>query len=133
MPAVDEAGDGVDDARDFTGGARVFGGALDVEGVHSAEIVGDELLDQFVLRYAALLGPLNDLVVNIGEVLHVAHVVALVLKVAAQGVEHDVAESVSNVGCRVRRYAADVHFDFVGVGGDKFFDPSAQSVVKFHK
>ena len=132
VAAVDEAGDGVDDAGYLAGGPRVLGSALDVEGVHGVEIVADELLDQIVLGYAALLGALDNLVVNVGEVLDVAHPVALVLKVAAQRVEDDVAESVADVGCGVGGDAADVHFDFVGVGGHEFLDPPVQSVVEFH-
>ena len=132
MAPVNEAGDGVDDAGNLTGGAGVFGGALDVEGVHGSEVIADELLNECVLRHAALLGALDYLVVNVGEVLDVADAVALVFQVAPQGVEDDVAEGVPDMGSRVGGYAADVHFDFVGVGGDEGLNLPAQGVVEFH-
>jgi 3D (Asp-Asp-Asp) domain-containing protein len=61
-------------------------------------------------------GPLDYLVVNVGEVLDVAYLVTLVLKVTSQDVEDDVAKGVADVGGGIGGNSADVHFDCLPVG-----------------
>ena len=133
VAAFNEAGDGVDDAGNLPGGAGIDGGALDVEGVHSAEIVADEFLRQRVGGYARFLGAADYLVVNVGEILDVPDFVPAVFQVAAQGVKNHIAEGVAHMGGRVRGDAAHVHLDQIAVGGDEFLDPAAQGAVEFHR
>ena len=117
VAGVHQPADGLDDGADFLGGPRVDVCAADVQRVHGLEEVFNELLGQLGRFDALLLGPLDYLVVHVGEVLDVVHLEAQMLQIPAQHVEGDVAEGVADVGGGVGGDAADVHLDGVAVGG----------------
>jgi hypothetical protein len=60
---------------------------------------------------AEALGPLDDPVINVCEVLDVLDVVAAELEVATYDVEDDIAHGVAHVAHLIGSYAADVHPD----------------------
>ena len=95
---------------------------FDVEGVHRVEVVFYVFLNQLVFRNAGLAGPLDYLVVDIGEVLDVAHPVTLMFQIPTQRVKHHVAQRMAHVRRRIRRNAAHVQLHLVLVGWDEFLD-----------
>ena len=90
--------DCLDDGTDLLRGPRVDVGASDVQRVHGPEEIVDVPFCQFRRLDALLLGPLDDLVVDVGEILDMANVVSEVFQVPSQDVEGDVAEGVADVG-----------------------------------
>ena len=63
-----------------------------------------------------LVGAVDNLIVDIGDVLHVLHLIAAKLEVAPDDIEDDVAHGVADVGVVVGGNAADVHLDLVALG-----------------
>ena len=68
---------------------------------------------------AALLGALDDLVVDVGEVADERHLVAEEAQVAVDDVEDDQRARVADVRAVVDGDAADVHADLAGCSGTK--------------
>ena len=75
------------------------------------------------------MGPLNDLVVHVGEILHVIHLVAQVFQIPAQNVEGNVTQGVANVGGGIGSDPADVHLDGLAVGGNELFCDAGEGVI----
>ena len=108
----DQRLDDLNHAGYLVGGAGVDGGTLDVQDVHVAEILLGFAIAQFVPRHAKLTRLAQDIVVNIGNVLHIAHRVATELQVTPECIKGDVGEGMAQVCCVVRRDAADIHSNF---------------------
>src|SRR5690606_16472693 len=75
------------------------------------------------------VGPVDDLVIDIGEVLDVVDLVASMLEVASDHVEQDVRHDVPDVRRLVYRDAADIHADLTGLDCLEGLDRSGESVV----
>ena len=123
---------GAGDGADLFGGPGIHVGPLHVQSVHGPEELFDIPIGQFVDGYILLLGPLDQLVVHVGEVLDVTHQVAPKLQVAPQHVERHVAQGVAHVGGGVGRHSANVHLDARRVGGGERLGLAGQGVVKLH-
>ena len=91
MARSNQLADGRYDRADFLRGLGVDVGTADVQGVHGLEEIVNEPLGQLRGFDTLFLGPLDDLVVDVSEVLHVLNVVSLILQIAAQDVESDIA------------------------------------------
>ncbi len=99
----------VDDQRDRLDRADVVVGREHAQGLHvGAEQLG-LTLGQGDPVLAGRVGPFEERVVDVGDVLHVAHVVAGRAPGAVEQVEGDVRRGVAHVGGVVRRDPADVH------------------------
>ena len=108
--------------RYLSGSPGVTMRAQDIQRVHLFVILLDIRFGELSRGYADVVGGLNYLVVNIGEVLDVRDVVALVFKVAPHYVEHYGHHSVADVRGRVGRDAAHIHANFaVGSGESLLF------------
>jgi hypothetical protein len=106
--AAEQLLDGGDDPADGLGGAHVVLGREDVEGAHvRAEQLG-LLGGQLAPVHARGLGPLEQGVVHVGDVLDVVHGRAGVEPGAVQHVEGHVGGGVAHVGGVVRGDPADV-------------------------
>src|SRR5579884_1019429 len=113
VAAGDEAAGDLDDVVDLLGRQRVVVGRHPVELGHVvAEALG-LLAAELVPGHADLLGLADDVVVDVGHVLDVGDVDALVAEVADEDVEGDVGEGVAGVGGVVGGDAADVDADVV--------------------
>jgi len=109
---------------DVAAGARRDVGAQHIEGVHGGEIGAGIALDQLHRLQLLALGPAQDAVLtaveemaDVGDVLHIAHLVAEEAQVAHDHIEGEIALDVADVGVVVDRRAADVHVD--AAGGDR--------------
>ena len=128
----DQSGDGLDDAWDFLGGPGVGVGRWMFRVSMAAKKSSMYRWTRTSSEIPSSWARWDYFVVNVCEVLDVLHLVADVLQVAAQDVEHHVAKGVADVGGRIRSNAADVHLDGIAVGGNKLFFPAGKRVVKSH-
>ena len=109
--AVDEAVDEVDDLRHALGCAREVVDLVDAERREVRVVVGDVFLGDFEHRDAALVGFLDELVVDIGDVDDPVDFVAAVGEVALDAVEDHRPDHVADVGLVVDRRPAEVDAD----------------------
>ena len=132
IPLLDQGGDDVDDLLNVLGGLRMHGGRLDAERLRIDEVLLDILLRDLVGGNALLVGALDDLVVNVGEVLHKGDVVAAVLEVTAEHVEHDDRAGVADVDVVIHRRAAGVHAHLALLDGHELFLLHGHGIEKLH-
>ena len=129
---IDERCDEVDDLLDVFGRLRVHGRLADAERVGVGEVFGDVFFRDFLARDALFVGALDDLVVHVGEVLHERHLVAAVLEIAAQHVEHDDRARVADVDEVIHRRTAGVHAHLAGLDRHELFLLHGHGVEQFH-
>ena len=129
---VDERRDEVDDLLDVLGGLRVHGRLADAERMRVGKVLGDVFFGDLLAGDALLVGTIDNLVVHVGEVLHERYLVAAVLQIAAQHVEHDDRARVADVDVVIHRRAAGVHTHFARLDRHELFLLHGHGVVQFH-
>ena len=129
---VDEGLHEFDDLRDVLRDLRVNVGLDDVESLCVVEVLLDVLLGDLRRRDALFFRAVDDLVVNIGEVLHEFDLVASVLEVPSECVEHYERPCVSYMKEVVDRRAADVHSYLAGLDRYKFLFAVCECVIDLH-
>src|SRR5581483_7707978 len=92
----------------------------------------DVALRDLPRRHAFLVPAPDDLVVDVGEVLHELHRVPAVAQVAADHVEHDRAAPVADVAHVVHRDPAHVHPHLAAAGRGQLVLPAGQGVERAH-
>ncbi len=110
-----------DDIRYLVGGSGINTSPLYIQGIHILEVLVDEPLSQLLSRDAERVCPGDDLIVNIGEVLHMSDLVAAEFEIAAHDIEDDVAHGMADMARVVGRYPADVHLDLDAIRGEFLF------------
>ena len=111
MAALDQSLRHLDDLRDVVGDVGEDVGPAHAQPVHVAEVrLGvaprrDGRLDALALPRR------DDLVVDVGEVLHVLHRIATIFQIAPHHVIHHEEPPVSQMRIILGRQAADVHLD----------------------
>ena len=68
-----------------------------------------------------MTGAGDNLVIDIGEILHVLHSVATKLKIPPDDIEEDIAHGVPDVALAIRGDPADIHLYCVTHGGELLF------------
>ena len=124
--------DDVEDGVDVVGCQRVHIRRADAEAFRVGEILVDVALGNDIVGHALLARAADDLVVDVGEVLHEGHGIAAVFEVAAEHVEDDKAARVADMEVVVDGRAAGVHLDLAGLNRDKFLFFAGERVVKLH-
>ena len=114
------------------GGAGLDRGLLAVQALGVLEVLGLEALGDLLHGGALFLPFLDELVVNVGDVGNVDHLVAAVLQITAQGIEHDQRAGVADVDVVVNRRAADVDAVLARHLRHKFFLLTGQGVENLH-
>ena len=114
------------------GRAGMHGRLADAEALRVRVVFLDIAVGNHVIGHAFLVGLVNHLVVDIGEILHELHLIAAVFKVAAQQVEHDERARVADVEIVVHGRAAGIHFDLARGDRDKLLFLTGQGVEQFH-
>ena len=103
-----------------------------VGGAHDADKLVGELRRDLGGRTALLVGALDNLVVDIGEVLGERDLVAARDEPAANHIEADERAGVADVNVVVDRGAAHVHADLAGLDGLELFLFMGSAVVDTH-
>src|SRR3972149_819178 len=111
----------MDYGGDLLSGPGIMMSAGGIQGVHVSEVLGHETPGQFPGTGAHGLGPGDDLVVNIGEILNVAHPVAPELQVTAHGIKSNVAHSVTDVAAGGGSNPTHIHLDLAAGRTELFF------------
>ncbi len=129
---LDELGDQSDDFLDVLGGERLHVRTPQPQPVGVVPIGLGELGAHFRGRAAFGIGPLDDLVIDVSDVLHKGHPVAQRLEVPLGHHRHHVRAGVTDVHVAVDRGSTEVHGHVVLVSGDEFFLLLVQRVIQTH-
>ena len=132
MALLDKRLDHGNHGADLLGGAGAHIGIEHVGSAHDADELVGELRRDLGGRTALLVGALDDLVVDIGEVLGERDLVAARDKPAANHIEADERAGVADVDVVVDRGAAHVHADLAGLDGLELFLFMGSAVVDTH-
>ena len=132
MALLDERLDHGDHGADLLGGARTHIGIEHVGGAHNADKLVRELRRNLGGGTALLVGALDDLVIDIGEVLGECDLVAARDEPATNYVKADERAGVADVDVVVDRGAAHVHADLAGLDGLELFLFMGSAVVDTH-
>ena len=81
---------------------------------------------------ALFIGLVDDLVVDVREVLHIGHLIAPVLQIAAEHIKDADGTGVADVNIVVHRRAASIDFQLARLHGHQFFLLTGHGVVNFH-
>ncbi|MBA7605646.1 hypothetical protein ES703_12780 [subsurface metagenome] len=87
--------------------------SLDVEGVHILEVAIGVFLGKLGGGNTALVGAVYNLVVDVGDVLHILDLIAPEAQVTPDDVKDDVAHAVADMSIVVGGNTADVYLDLV--------------------
>ena len=129
---LDKRLDHGDHGADLLGGAGTHIRVEHVGGAHDADELIGELRRDLGSRTALLIGALDDLVIDIGEVLGERDLVAARDEPATNHVKADERASVADVNVVVNRGAAHVHADLTGLDGLELFLFMGSAVVDTH-
>lgn len=113
-----------------TGGPGIVVGPQNIEGIHVRKEAGNVPLGDNLHAAAFRLGPLDDLVVNIGKVLNKPYCKALPPQVAAQHVPDDIAAGMAKMAGVVHRDPAAIDGDGRGMAGGKNLLSVGEGVVE---
>ena len=122
----------MDDFADVLRGPGMHRGGTDAQGLGVLIVFLNEPVAQLLHGDAFLVGALDHLVVDVGEVLHEGDFIAPVLKVPPQHVKGDEGPGVADVEIIVHRGAAGVNAHLAGMQGHEFFLFSCCAVVNLH-
>ena len=103
-----------------------------VECLCIVEVLLDVLLGYLRRCDAFLLGSVDDLVVNVGEVLYELDLVAPELEIPPERIENDKRSGISYVEEVIYGRAADIHPDLARLDRYEFFFSVGKSVVDLH-
>ena len=103
-----------------------------VESFRIVEILLDILLGDLRSGNALLLRPVDDLVVDIGEVLHELYFIASELEISSQRVKHNKRARVAYMEKVIDRRAADIHFDLARLDRHELLFAVSKRVIDLH-
>ena len=129
---LDKRLDHGDHGTDLLGGAGAHIGIEHVGGAHDADELVRELRRDLGGRSALLVGALDDLVIDIGEVLCERDLVAARDEPTADHVKADERAGIADVDVVVDRGAAHIHADLAGLDGLELFLFMGSAVVDTH-
>ena len=121
-----------DDLRDMLRRARVHRRGAHAQQLGVLKIRRDEPVGQLLDGNPLFVGAADHLIVDVGEVLHERHLVAAMLEIAAQRVEHDERARVADMEIFVNRRAADVHFYLARLQRHKLFLLAGHGIENLH-
>ena len=108
------------------------GGRTDAQTLGVGQILANIALGDLFGGDALLVCLFDDLVVDVGKVLHEGHIVAAELQVPAQGVKDADRAGVADVDKVIDGRPAGVHLDLARLQRDKFLLLSGEGVENFH-
>ena len=129
---LDQIGDHFDHAVNLLCRERMSGRRADVQAFHVLPALLDISLRNDICSHAFLDSRLDDLVIDVCEIGDVVDLIALVLKIPADGVEDDHGSRISDMNEVVNGRAADVHAYLAGLDRDKFFFVHGECIEDFH-
>ena len=110
-------------------GARLVLGLEQTERGEVFFVRADEAFGQRLDRFPVLVGPLDDLVVDVRDVANVREAVTARAQVARDDIEHDQHAGMTEVGVVVDGHAADVHAHFARPQRNELLLRPAEGIV----
>ena len=129
---LDEGLDQADHGADLLGGLGAHGRVLDAGAAHVLDEGVGVLRGHLGGAAALLVGLLDDLVVDVGDVLDEGHLVAAPLEVAADDIEGDEGARVADVDAVVDGGTAHVHAHLAGLARGELLFAARLRVVDLH-
>ena len=129
---VDQSLDDVDDGIHGLGCTRMYGCALDAQTLCVDKVLLNIAVSDDVVGHAFLVCLVDDLIVNVGKVLYKGYLVAAVLEVTAEQIEHDERTCVADVEIVIDGRAARVHLDFARGNRYKLLFLTGQCIKQLH-
>ena len=111
----------------------VNGSVPHIKSVRIGFVLGNVLLADLFEGGAFFVCAIDYLIVDIGEVLNIGDLVALVFKIASEHIEYADGTGVAYVNVVVNGGTACVNAEFALVQRDKFFFLSGESIINFHE
>jgi len=130
QPVADQSVDQADHARDVLRGPGCHVGRLDAELPHVAVVLGDVAFGDLPKLHPLPVGPRDDLVVDVGEILDVVDPVPAVAQIAGDDVEVDGRARMADVAGVVDRDSAGVDPHLAVLYGNEILLPASQGVVE---
>ena len=122
----------VDDLRNVLGNLRMNVCLDDVERTGIFKILLDILLGYLRSSDAFLLGPVDDLVIYISEILYELDFVSSVFEIPSQRIEYDERSCVSYMKEVIDSRSTDIHLDLSLFNRHEFFLAVGQSIIDIH-
>ena len=126
---LDQRGDDLVHLADVFGRLRKAIDGIDAHRLEIVEIIPLDFLGDGGHRRVQFLGPVDDLVVHVGDVDHPRHLVTAVHEIPLDRVEDDRPDHVADVRRLVHRRPAEVHLHLAGLDRLKVFLLPGQRVV----
>ena len=111
---------------------RVHGRLLDIERGSVLIVFLDIFFGNLRCGNAFFLGTFDDLIIDIGEILHEFYLVAAVFQIFSERVEYNERSCVADMKIVVDRRSADIHLDLARLQRYEFFFFSCQCVINLH-
>ncbi len=129
IPLVDQGLDHRVHAGDMVGGTRFLVWRQDVQAALVFVHRVDHARREGVEAFAVLVGPVDDLVIDVGDIAHVGQLVTALAQPAGDQVERHHAAAVAQVAVVVHGHAANVHAHLVAIQRLEGFLGFGQGVV----
>ena len=110
----------------------MYGRFLDVERCSILVVFLDIFFGDLRRSNAFLLRTFDDLVIDIGKVLHEFYLVAVVFQIFSERVEYNEGSRVADVEIVVDRRSADIHLDLAFFDRHELLFFSRQSIINLH-
>ncbi len=130
MAVVDQALDNGDDIVDMVGCLGFDGGTQHPQPVHVLVKGGNVAIRDGAVITAFLVGPVDDLVVDVGIVADIGHLIPAKTQVAVDHVKDDPGPGMADVAEVVDRHAADIHAHLAWYAGNKRFFFTGKGIIQ---
>ena len=121
IAALDQRLDHVDDVVHRLGDARKYISTMHIQRIHRRKVGGDIAVRDLLPRHALAVRRIDDLIVHVGEVLDVAHAIALVCEIAPNDIPRHKGSCISDVRVIIGSDTAAVNADLALTQRVKFF------------
>ena len=87
----------------------------DIQSIHVGKIAAGKFFRQLSGRYTKFISTVYNLIVNIGDILHILHLVVTELEIAPDDIKDDIAHGMTEVCLVIGSNTADIHFYLVAL------------------
>ena len=110
--------------------ARIFIGIENVESANISKVSVNVAITHRLHRASFFSRPIQNLVINIGKVLHIAHLVALPLQIAPQHIPSHIGTGMAQVAIVIYRHPTAIHRHLPFLNRNKRVFLASECVVK---
>ena len=89
----------------------------------------DEPSCQGLKVFSLLIGSLDDLVIDVGDITHIGHLITEMPQIAGYNIKYDHDPRMPQVAVVIDRHTTDIHPHLAFLDGDKGLLPAGQGVI----